>query len=122
MTTDDKITVLMVDDEEDFLRPVCKRLSLRNLNVLAASSGTEALEILGKDPAVDVVVLDVKMPNMDGLTTIKRLKQTNSHAQVIMLTGHAELKSSVEGIKLGAFDYLLKPVQIDELVNKIIDA
>jgi len=116
-----EINVLLVDDEPDFIAPLTNRLALRQLNVLSASSGEEALATLEASP-VDVVVLDVKMPGMDGIETIRRIKKRHPLVEVIMLTGHASLEASIEGMELGAFDYLLKPAAIDELVYKIQDA
>jgi DNA-binding NtrC family response regulator len=116
-----EINVLLVDDEPDFIAPLTNRLALRKLNVLNASSGEEALTALDANP-VDVVVLDVKMPGMDGIEAIRQIKKRHPLVEVIMLTGHASLEASIEGMELGAFDYLLKPAAIDELVYKIQDA
>ncbi len=114
----ENLRVLLVDDEEDFLSSLSQRLSLRGLNVLTASSGLEALEILAKKP-VDVVVLDVKMPGLDGIQTLKAIKKNFSSAKVIMLTGHADLEASLDGMELGFFDYLTKPVDINKLIDKL---
>lgn len=116
-----EINVLLVDDEPDFIAPLTNRLALRKLNVLNASSGEEALTTLEANP-VDVVVLDVKMPGMDGIEAIREIKKRHPLVEVIMLTGHASLEASIEGMELGAFDYLLKPAAIDDLVYKIQDA
>jgi DNA-binding NtrC family response regulator len=116
-----EINVLLVDDEPDFIAPLTNRLALRKLNVLNASSGEEALATLEANP-VDVVVLDVKMPGMDGIEAIRQIKKRHPLVEVIMLTGHASLEASIEGMELGAFDYLLKPAAIDDLVYKIQDA
>ena len=118
---DSPTKVLLVDDEEDFLQSLAKRLSLRQLEVFAAGNGHQALEIIAAHP-IDVVLLDMKMPGMDGLQTLKEIKKTHASVEVILLTGHADLESSLQGMTLGAFDYLLKPVAIDELVYKIQDA
>jgi DNA-binding NtrC family response regulator len=116
-----QIKVLLVDDEPDFMEPLTNRLTLRKLEVYNAGSGHEALALL-EGQAVDVVVLDVKMPGMSGLEVIRELKQRHPLVEVIMLTGHANLEASIQGMEAGAFDYLLKPAQIDELVYKIQDA
>lgn len=115
------IRVLLVDDEASFVETLRRRLSLRKLEVLTAASADEAFDILDREP-VDVIVLDVKMPGTDGLTAIKTVKRRHPMVEVILLSGHATLEASVGGMALGAFDYLLKPVRIDELVYKIEDA
>lgn len=114
-------TILLVDDELDFLKTLGKRLMLRGFFVLTATSGEKALEIL-QEKQVDLVVLDVKMPGMDGIATLKMIKKQKPALEVIMLTGHADLEASLEGVKLGFFDYLTKPVDIERLVKKIKDA
>ena len=111
--------VLIIDDEIDFLETVVNRLRRRKLHADGAASGEEGLELLEKDP-YDIVLLDVKMPGgMDGIEALKRIKQTRPEVQVILLTGHASLETSIEGIKHGAFDYLLKPVKFEELLIKM---
>ena len=117
----DRIKVLVVDDERDFLVPITKRLGLRDLEVAAANSGEEALAVL-PEFGPDVVVLDVKMPGMDGIETIRQIKKNHPLVEVILLTGHANLEASLQGMELGAFDYLLKPADVDALVYKIQDA
>ncbi len=113
--------VLLVDDEIDFLSSLAQRLELRGLPVLTAGSGPEALEILDREP-LDVVVLDVRMPGMDGIETLRRIKDRHPQVQVVMLTGHADLESSIEGMRFGFFDYLTKPVKLAQLVEKIDEA
>ena len=113
--------VLLVDDEVPFVETMSKRLSKRQLMVLPAYTGREALEMLGKN-AVDVVILDVKMPGMDGIQTLRQIKQTFPLVEVIMLTGHATIETAVEGMRLGAFDYLMKPCEIEELLAKVNEA
>lgn len=117
----DEISVLLVDDEREFLEVLTKRLRKRKLKLTTANSGEEALRIIREVP-LDVVVLDMKMPQMDGLQTLKEMKKLNPSVEVIMLTGHANVDSAVEGLELGAFDYLMKPVDIDELLYKLQDA
>ena len=115
------IRVLLVDDETSFIETLSRRLTLRKLQVHTAGSAEEAFEVLNREE-IDVVVLDVKMPGTDGLTTTKAIKRRYPHIEVILLSGHATLETSVGGMALGAFDYLLKPVRLDELVYKIEDA
>ncbi|WP_413910099.1 response regulator [Desulfobacula sp.] len=118
---DDKGRLLLVDDEEGFRTAIARRLGKRGFVPVQASTGEECLEILGREP-MDVVVLDVKMPGMNGIDTLKAIKLRNEKTQVILLTGNAAVSDGVEGIKSGAFDYLTKPVEIDHLVNKINQA
>jgi DNA-binding NtrC family response regulator len=117
----EKCRVLLVDDEKDFLDVLIRRLSKRDLKVDGVSSGEEALQYLQGRP-IDVAVLDVKMPGMDGLTLLREIKKLNPLIEVIMLTGHASLEVALEGMRSGAFDYLMKPAEIDELLYKIQDA
>ena len=113
--------VLLVDDEKDFLEVLIRRLKKRQVNVDGVSSGEEALQYLRVRP-IDVVVLDVKMPGMDGITALQEIKKLDPLIEVIMLTGHASLEVALEGMRSGAFDYLMKPAEIDELLYKIEDA
>jgi DNA-binding NtrC family response regulator len=113
--------VLLVDDETDFLETLVKRLAKRNLAVSGVESGESALAALEATP-VDVVVLDVRLPGIDGVETLRRIKQTSPLIEVILLTGHANMEVAVQGMELGAFDYLIKPVDIDELLYKMQDA
>jgi DNA-binding NtrC family response regulator len=115
------IRVLLVDDEPDFMETLGKRLSLRKLEVQGVGSGAQALDAL-KEYTPDVVVLDVKMPGMDGIQVLREIKKKLPMVEVILLTGHADLEASITGMSLGAFDYMLKPVALDELVYKIQDA
>ena len=117
----DQLRVLLIDDERDFLETLVKRLRKRNLEVSGANSGEEALRVLRETP-MDVVVLDVRMPGMDGIQVLREIKTINPLIQVIMLTGHASVEVAVEGMELGAFDYLMKPANLDELLYKIQDA
>ncbi len=113
--------VLLVDDEIDFLEALIKRMKKRGVDVTGVSSGKEALSFLDTNQ-VDVVVLDVKMPGMDGIETLREIKRRHPLVEVIMLTGHANLEVAIEGMELGAFDYLMKPMDIDELLYKVEDA
>jgi DNA-binding NtrC family response regulator len=116
-----ELRVMLVDDETEFLETLVKRLQKRKLDVVSASSGAEALRILEEKP-LDVVVLDVKMPDMDGIETLKAIKTIRPSVEVIMLTGHASVEVAIQGMELGAFDYLMKPMEIDELLYKLQDA
>jgi len=117
----DSFLVLLVDDEKEFLDTVIKRLRKRGVNAIGAENGEEALEKIEHHP-VDVVVLDVKMPGMDGIQTLREIKKNHPLVEVVMLTGHASIEVAIEGMELGAFDYLMKPVEIDELLYKLQDA
>lgn len=113
--------VLIVDDETEFLSLIQKRLSRRNMEVTTADNGTTALELVQAQP-FDAVVMDVRMPGMDGLETLRRMKELAPTLPVVLLTGHASLGVAVNGMELGAFDYMLKPVAINELIIKLEDA
>jgi DNA-binding NtrC family response regulator len=114
--------VLVVDDEVDFLETLVNRLKKRKFEAEGVTSGEAALELL-KAKTVDVVVLDMKMPGgMDGIETFREMRKIQPHAEVILLTGHASVETSIEGMKLGAFDYLLKPVKFEELLAKLAAA
>jgi len=114
--------VMLVDDEAPFVETMTKRLQKRNLTVITAFSGPEALETLDKHQNVDVVILDVKMPGMDGLETLKKMKSAYPIIEVVMLTAHATVESGIEGMKLGAFDYLMKPCDMEQLMGKVKEA
>lgn len=117
----DNFKVLLVDDEQEFLAPLVKRLQKRKLDISTASSGNQALDIINTTH-VDVVVLDVRMPGMDGIETLREIKKINPLIEVIMLTGHASIEVAIQGMELGAFDYLMKPMNFDELFYKLQDA
>lgn len=117
----DNPIVLFVDDEVEYLEVMIKRMDKRGLTVSGAASGEEALDWL-RQHSVDVVVLDVKMPGLDGIQTLREIKKIKPRVEVIMLTGHASLDAANEGMALGAFDYIMKPVNIDDLLHKIQDA
>ena len=114
--------VLLVDDEVPFVETMLKRLSKREVDVIAAYSGSEALDLLRRNRSVEVVILDVKMPGMDGMETLQEIKKRHPLVEVIMLTGHATVESGIEGMKMGAFDYLMKPCDMDVLVSKVGEA
>lgn len=115
------VKVLLVDDEPDFLDFVGKRLRLRGFDVFGVQSGYEALAAIRHDD-FDVVLLDVKMPEMDGIQTLAEIKRLAPKPEVIILTGHANMEAAVQGMELGAFDYLIKPVEISELIFRIQEA
>lgn len=114
--------VMLVDDEEPFVQTMLKRLGKRNLKVIPAYSGQEALETLKKNQNIDVIILDVKMPGMDGIETLGEIKRAFPLTEVIMLTAHATVESAIEGMKRGAHDYLMKPCDIEQLIAKVEDA
>jgi DNA-binding NtrC family response regulator len=111
--------IMLVDDEVPFVETTAKRLDVRNIETLSAFSGEECLEKLKTHQTIDVIVLDVKMPGMDGLETLKRIKNEAPLVEVIMLTGHATIQAAIDGMKLGAYDFLMKPCDIEELVSKV---
>jgi two-component system, NtrC family, sensor kinase len=113
-----KVKVLLVDDEKQFVETLALRLEVRDFAVAAAFSGDEALDYL-KTQDVDVVVLDMFMPGRSGPETLRAIKKIRPHVEVILLTGHANIETAVEGMRLGAFDFLLKPTEIDQLAEKI---
>ncbi len=113
--------VLFVDDEIEFLETLIKRIKKRGITASGVKSGEEAIGFLSENQA-DIVVLDVRMPGMDGIQTLRKIKKENPLIEVIMLTGHACLEVAREGMEIGAFDYLMKPIDIDELIYKLEDA
>lgn len=113
--------VLIVDDELDFLETIVKRLKRRKIDATGVSSGKDALRIL-QEQHFDVVILDIRMPGMDGLETLKELKRTMPLMEVILLTGHASVESGMQGMQLGAFDYVMKPAEIGDLIEKVRQA
>jgi len=117
-----KIKLLLVDDEKPFLDTITKRLEKREFNVSAVYSGKEALAELENNKSIEVIILDVKMPGMDGIETLGEIKKRFPLVEVIMLTGHATVETAIDGMKIGAFDYLMKPCDIDVLVTKVEDA
>jgi DNA-binding NtrC family response regulator len=117
-------SVLVVDDEVGFVDTMVKRLTKRGLRVESAYSGQDALEVLetAGSSRIDVVILDVKMPGMDGLETLRAIKERHPLVEVVMLTGHATVESAIEGMKRGAFDYLMKPCDLAVLIDKVDQA
>ncbi len=116
-----RMKMLLVDDEERFLQTTQKLLHKMGYDVLTATSGQECLDMLGRHN-IHVVILDVKMPGMDGVETLKQIKRLYPLVEVIMLTGHATVESAVDGLKSGATDYLMKPTGIEELITKAEEA
>jgi DNA-binding NtrC family response regulator len=109
---------LIVDDEKDFVEMLALRLAEAGEKVSQSYSGQECLKILEKDN-IDVVLLDIKMPGMDGIETLREIKRQYPLIEVIMLTGHGSTETAVEGMKLGAYDYLLKPADFNDLIHKV---
>jgi DNA-binding NtrC family response regulator len=117
----DEMRIMLVDDEEGFLSTTRNVLERKGINTATATSGSEALEKLTQEN-IDVVILDVKMPGMDGVSALKAIKSRYPSIEVIMLTGHGTVESALDGLRAGASDYLTKPVDIDELVAKAEEA
>ena len=118
----DQFRVLVVDDEEDFLETVVNRLNKRDIDTTGVKSGEEALDLI-KKKLFDVVIMDIKMPGgMDGIEALREIKKLQPLVEVILLTGHASVETSIEGIKCGAFDYLIKPVTLEDLITKMAQA
>ena len=115
------IRLLLVDDEEDFRTTLANRLKRRNLDVADAGSGEEALEIIGQK-SFDVAIVDIKMPGMDGIETLRRIKKIDPLLEIILLTGHASVEAGIEGMKSGAYDYIIKPCKVNDLLVKVDDA
>lgn len=113
-----RIRILVVDDEPDFLKLIKRRLTKRNVDVETVTNGEDALTFLAEHP-VDVVILDVRMPGMSGIDALKEIRKRFRDVEVIMLTGHGSMQSGIEGISLGAYDYILKPFSIDNLLDRI---
>ena len=114
--------VMLVDDEAPFVETMTKRLEKRKLDVKTALSGSAALDLLSQHPTIDVVILDVEMPGMDGIETLQKIKASHPLTEVIMLTAHATVESAIEGMKFGAFDYLMKPCDMQQLMGKVEEA
>ncbi|MCW7753980.1 response regulator [Desulfobotulus sp. H1] len=116
-----KLKILLVDDEEEFIVTLAERLELRGYQSTIAEDGESALAKFDPD-FFDVVVLDLMMPGIGGLDVLARLKEIRQDTPVILLTGHGSTREGMEGMRLGAFDYLMKPLHIEELVRKIDEA
>jgi DNA-binding NtrC family response regulator len=116
-----KVKLLLVDDEARFVETLSKRLTARGYDVDGALSGADALKRLGARP-FDVVLLDVWMPGMDGLEVLKQIRRLHPSVRVVLVSGNASITAAVEGIRLGATDYLLKPVEIEDVMAKVEEA
>jgi DNA-binding NtrC family response regulator len=117
----ERINVLLVDDEKDFVETLAERLEVRGFDIKTCLSGDEALDMI-QQHEFDVVVLDVLMPGQDGIETLRKIKNLKPLIHVIMLTGNATVETAIEGMKLGAYDYLIKPTETAELLEKITKA
>lgn len=117
-----KTYVLLVDDEKEFIEAMAERLTIRGYQVFCSSTGEDALDQLGKEPDIDVAVLDLQMPRIGGIEILQEIKKIHPLVQVIMLTGHSTLSTAIEAMKLGAFDYLMKPCDTERLIVLINEA
>lgn len=115
------MTLMLVDDEERYLRTTAKLMEKKGIDVLTAQSGEQALDLL-RTHEVHVVVLDIKMPGMDGFKTLRAIKTLYPPVEVIFLTGHATMDSAIEGLQFGAFDYVMKPADIDDILARACEA
>jgi DNA-binding response OmpR family regulator len=115
------LKILLVDDEEEFVTTLAERLELRGLQARAALNGEDALQMIEADTP-EIVILDVLMPGLGGLEVLRRIKAQHPKIPVILLTGRGSEKEGIKGMELGAFDYLMKPLNIDELIKKMQEA
>ena len=111
--------IMLVDDEIPFVETTTKRLVKRNFEVITAFSAEEGLEKLKTNQNLDVIVLDIKMSGMDGIEALKQIKTVSPLIEIIMLTGHATIELAIDAMKLGAYDFLMKPLDIEELISKV---
>ncbi len=115
-------SILIVDDEEDFVETLVSRLKKRDVDAIGVRSGEEAIEYI-KKKEFHVVIMDIKMPGgIDGIEAMRLIKKEHPQTEIILLTGHASIETSIEGMKFGAFDYILKPVKLEDLLKKITSA
>lgn len=113
-----KARLLLVDDEEQFVEALSERLSMRNYDVTTSLSGEDAIEKI-KNYNFDVVILDVRLPGIDGTDVLRKIKNLKPLTEVIMLSGHGSMEMAIEGMKLGALDFLMKPCETEDLTEKI---
>ena len=109
--------VLLIDDEEEYAGTLAERLELRGISTQVVLDGDEGLAVIERDPP-DIVLLDVMMPGIGGLETLRQIKGGHPRVQVLLLTGRGSTREGIEGMRLGAFDYLMKPIQIEELIDR----
>lgn len=114
-----KAKIMIIDDEEDFAVTLAERLNLRNFGTKIANGAVEAMTAIQQGWKPDIVILDLKMPGLDGIQTLSLLKQHDPSVEVILLTGHGSTSAAIEGMQKGLFDYLMKPVDIGVIVEKI---
>jgi len=117
----ERLRILLVDDEEDLVSAMAERLALRGFQVQTATRAAEALGHLDENP-FDVLILDVKMPGISGLSLMAEMKRKHPHLPVILFTGHGSVADAEQGMQEGAFDYLMKPIDVEELIEKIRSA
>ena len=116
-----QMNLLLVDDETEFATTLAERLELRGMTVRTAADGEAALPMVEDDPP-DIIVLDLMMPGIGGMETLKRIKASHADIPVILLTGRGSTKEGIEGMRLGAFDYMMKPIDLDQLLQKLEEA
>lgn len=121
MTEQLNARVMLVDDEQDYLDALSARLEMRGMTVTPVTRGAEAVEV-ALEKKFDVILLDLAMPGMDGLETLKKIKENDPDAEIIILTGHGSVKAGVEAMKLGAEDFMEKPVRLEQLLTRIEEA
>lgn len=117
----DKMKLMLVDDEERYLLTTAKLIKKKGIDVVTAQSGAQAMDLL-KSHDIHVVILDIKMPGMDGFKTLRAIKTLYPPVEVIFFTGHATMDSAIEGLQFGAFDYIMKPADIDDILTKAYEA
>jgi DNA-binding NtrC family response regulator len=114
-----QIHLLLVDDEKDFIETVTQRLNNKGFKATVVFNSQDAFNKIETDEAIDVIIMDISMPGIDGLESLQEIKKKRPLIEIIMLTGHATIQSAIEAMKFGAFDYLRKPCELDTLIAKI---